>query len=98
MKHSIKSEIIENASLSEKNGVKILKLSGTHYEIGYQHGYLLSDKIKLMITQTLPAATCIVAKTLQSDYSEALDKMVRGAIKEFPSNQGKYHNLIFLNF
>lgn len=72
-------EILANGSLKEENGVKIVRLSGSPYSIGYQHGFYLADKIKLMISETLPAAASIVAKTLQSTYEEAFEKMQRGA-------------------
>lgn len=31
--------------LEERDGVKILHLNGSYYDMGYQHGYLLSDEI-----------------------------------------------------
>lgn len=72
-------KILTKGALVKKEGVKIVKLRGTNYEIGYQHGYLLADKIKLMITQTLPAAASVVSMTLQSSYEEAYRKMAEGA-------------------
>ncbi len=73
------NKVLQNGSLTEQNGVKIVRLQGTHYEIGYQHGYYLADKIMLMLTQTLPAAAAVIAKTLQSGYDEAHEKMLKGA-------------------
>lgn len=32
--------------LEERNGVNILHLSGSYYDMGYQHGYLLKDEIE----------------------------------------------------
>ena len=32
--------------LEERDGVKILHVSGTNYEMGYQHGYLLREEIQ----------------------------------------------------
>ena len=37
----IKNQIINKAYLEEKEDIKILFLNGSHYEMGYQHGYLL---------------------------------------------------------
>lgn len=71
--------LMKAARLSVENGVKVVRLMGTHYEIGYQHGFLLADKIRLMIENTLPAAATVIAKTLHSDYQTARDKMARGA-------------------
>lgn len=81
------TDIIKKASLTTENNVKIIKLKGSHYEIGYQHGYYLANNIKQMIEHTLPAAASVVAKTLQSEHQEACDKMARGAKiaeKNFP--------------
>jgi len=36
---------LDGGWLEECNGVKILHVSGTDYEMGYQHGHLLSDEI-----------------------------------------------------
>ncbi len=35
----------EAGVLQVENGVRILKLSGSHYEMGYAHGYLLAEEI-----------------------------------------------------
>ena len=32
--------------LEEQNGVKILHLNGSYYDMGYQHGFLLKDEIQ----------------------------------------------------
>lgn len=47
------NEILKKASFEEKQGVKILKINGSPYEMGYQHGFLLADKINQMIAKTL---------------------------------------------
>jgi len=39
-------EILEKACLIEKNGVKILIINGTNYEMGYQHGFLLREEVR----------------------------------------------------
>ena len=36
---------LDGGWLEIKDGVKILHLSGTNYEMGYQHGFLLKDEI-----------------------------------------------------
>ena len=72
-------EILAKGSFEVQEGVKVVKLKGEPYEIGFQHGYFLADKIELMVTQTLPAAASVVAKTLQSSFDVALEKMERGA-------------------
>jgi hypothetical protein len=37
---------LDGGWLEERDGVIILHVSGTNYEMGYQHGYLLKDKIQ----------------------------------------------------
>lgn len=66
MKHQ---EILTRASFEQTSGVKILKIKGSPYEMGYQHGFLLAGGIDLMINRTLLATTAYIAaqtgKTLQ---------------------------------
>jgi predicted choloylglycine hydrolase len=39
-------ELIDGGWLEEYNGVKILYVNGSNYEMGYQHGYLLKEEAK----------------------------------------------------
>ena len=36
---------LDGGWLDERNGIKILHLNGSYYEMGYQHGFLLKDDI-----------------------------------------------------
>jgi len=36
--------LLDGGWLEERDGVKILHVSGSHYEMGYQHGYLLREE------------------------------------------------------
>ena len=67
----IKVNILGKARFEEQKGVKILKIKGTPYEMGYQHGYLLADKIELMINKTLKATAAYVAAQTNSDIEKA---------------------------
>ena len=40
---------LDGGWLEERNGVKILHLSGSYYEMGYQHGRLLGDEIHILM-------------------------------------------------
>jgi hypothetical protein len=73
-KRSNHQAIIEKSAFHEENGVKVLQLKGTPYEIGYQHGYHLADRISLMIHTTLLAtAAYVTAQTgWDLDTSEAM--------------------------
>ncbi|MEF8848147.1 MAG: C45 family peptidase [Candidatus Thermoplasmatota archaeon] len=37
--------LLDGAKLEEHNGLKILYVNGSYYEMGYQHGYLLKDEV-----------------------------------------------------
>ncbi|MGB9927746.1 MAG: C45 family autoproteolytic acyltransferase/hydrolase [Methanosarcina sp.] len=67
----IKNKILKKSSFEEINGVKILQIKGKPYEMGYQHGYLLADKIALMINRTLLATTAYIAAQTGSDLEKA---------------------------
>ena len=56
-----KDEMLTKAYFEEIKGIKVLHIKGKPYEMGYQHGYLLADKIDLMIKRTLLATTAYVA-------------------------------------
>lgn len=43
---SEREEILKKAKLQERDGFLVLNLSGTPYEMGYQHGALLKEQIK----------------------------------------------------
>lgn len=62
-----KEAILAKASFNEINGVKILKMKGTPYEMGYQHGYLLADKISIMINTTLQATIAYISLATGKD-------------------------------
>ncbi len=42
----VNTDALDGGWLEERDGVKILHLSGSNYEMGYQHGYLLRDEIQ----------------------------------------------------
>lgn len=43
---ALNEDIIKKASLEDKDGILTLRVCGTPYEMGYQHGALLKDRIK----------------------------------------------------
>ena len=47
------AEILKHASLEYRDGIPILRLEGSAYEIGYQHGVLLKDKVRQANRQIL---------------------------------------------
>ena len=77
-------QILEKASFTEQKGVKILKLAGTPYEIGFQHGYLLADKIDIMVNKTLLATDAYVARQTGCDNKKAREKLWAGEKAAFP--------------
>ena len=44
--NKINIDILDNGKLEDSNGVTVLHLNGSNYEMGYQHGILLKDEIK----------------------------------------------------
>jgi len=70
---------LENGSLRTEQGVKIVNIKGSHYQMGYQHGYLLAEPISVMLKKTQPAAVAVIAKTLHSDWETAWQKYQAGA-------------------
>lgn len=50
------SSLLEGASLKEKGGIFILYVKGTPYQMGYQHGKLLKEHIKVLYQDYLLAA------------------------------------------
>jgi hypothetical protein len=78
-------KILKKAYFKEIKGVKILHVKGRPYEMGYQHGYLLADKIYLMINRTLLATAAYVASQTGSDLetSEEILWMGQKAAESF---------------
>jgi len=58
----MKNNILDNSYFAEEKGIKILHVKGKPREMGYQHGYMLADRIDLMINRTLLATAAYVAQ------------------------------------
>jgi hypothetical protein len=84
MIHMAKNNIIKKARFEEKKGVKILQIKGDPYEMGYQHGYLLANKIDLIIKRTLLATAAYVAQQTGSDLERTEEMMWVGQKKAEP--------------
>jgi hypothetical protein len=79
-----KDEIMKRARFEEEKGIKILYLKGSPYEMGYQHGRLLVDKIDLMVDTTLLATAAYVAAQTNSDLERAVDMLLVGQRRAEP--------------
>jgi len=73
-----KSTLLKRAHVQWLKGVTILHTKGTPYELGYQHGYLLAEKIGLMINRTLLGTAAYVAAQTDTDARKALDMLRAG--------------------
>ncbi len=73
-----KAKILSKANLSVEKGVTILRIKGSPYEMGYQHGYLLADGVETMISRTLIAAAVRIAERVGCDVAEARERMETG--------------------
>ncbi len=71
-------QILAKVSFTEEKTVKILKLKGSPYEIGFQHGYMLADKIDLMVNRTMLATAAYVARQSNCDNERAMEKLWAG--------------------
>lgn len=79
-----RSDLLDRAYFKEQKGIKILHIKGSPYEMGYQHGYLLADKIRLMITRTLPATIAYISQQTGSCIEKAEEMMWTGKKKAKP--------------
>jgi hypothetical protein len=94
--HTVSFAYLDGGWLEERNGVRILHLNGTHYDMGYQHGALLKDDIRECLrTQLVFFEDCgfsyekILAigttmnNHLPQDYREEMQGMADGAGMSF---------------
>jgi hypothetical protein len=81
----MKEEIIKGARLKQQKGIKILNIKGSPYQMGYQHGYLLAEKIGLMINRTLRATAAYVAAQTGSDLKRAEEMLKAGQERAEPN-------------
>lgn len=70
--------VLNKARFDTQSGVPVLRVRGSAYEMGYQHGYLLADKISLMLSRTLPATAAYVAAQTGVAAPEAMAMLWRG--------------------
>jgi hypothetical protein len=84
------NDLLNKSSFKEQKGIKILHLKGSPYEMGYQHGYLLADKIDLMIKRTLPATIAYIAQQTGSDLEKSEEMMWTGQKKAEPFIPGEF--------
>lgn len=67
----MKENILKKASFEIKDGVKILRIKGSPFEMGYQHGYLLADRISLMLNTTTQATIAYISLATGEDLTTA---------------------------
>lgn len=44
--HPSQTELLDGGRVEEQDNITILHISGSHYQMGYQHGYLLQEKVQ----------------------------------------------------
>ena len=66
---SNRENYLDGGWLEERNGIKILHLNGSYYEMGYQHGFLLKDDIHVVFN-----AFCNWANDKGFSYENILKK------------------------
>ncbi len=77
-------KVLAKGSFTLEKNVKILKLAGSPYEIGFQHGFLLADKIDLMVNRTLLSTDAYVARQTGCDNAKAREKLWIGQKAAYP--------------
>jgi hypothetical protein len=79
------ADLLDGGYLEEKNGVKILHVSGSYYEMGYQQGYFLSEEIKQNIRAALNYAydSGITVEQLKNAWNSTEEYMSQDIIDEF---------------
>ncbi|MBN1322879.1 MAG: hypothetical protein JW986_02605 [Methanotrichaceae archaeon] len=82
-------EMPEKVRFEEKDGVKILYVAGSPYEMGYQHGRMLADRIDLMVNRTLLATAAYVAAQTGSNIERASEMLWIGQRKAEPFLPGE---------
>jgi predicted choloylglycine hydrolase len=87
--------LLDGGWLEERDGVVILHVSGSNYEMGYQHGYLLREKVQANIRAFLSYAQNaityaellamwdIMAPYIPQEYIEELQGIADGANVSF---------------
>ena len=53
--------VLDDAWLEERDGVTILYVNGSHYQMGYQHGYLLREKVQENVRAFLHYAAAAIS-------------------------------------
>lgn len=71
-------KILSKASFTTINNVKILKMKGTPYEMGYQHGYLLAGSINTMINKTIQATIAYISLATGKDLKTSEEWFNKG--------------------
>lgn len=66
-----KDDVLSKASFEVIDGVRTLRMKGSPYEMGYQHGYLLASGIETMINTTIKATVAYIAIATGNDLATA---------------------------
>ncbi len=68
----------------EQEEIKILHLKGKPYDMGFQHGSLLADRINDLILRALDATVAVISKSIGIDHDTAWKKMIEGSTAATP--------------
>lgn len=70
---SEQQQIVDKATLTKTNGWQYLTVEGSPYEIGFEHGYLLTDEFK----DAIRVYTHMTLETMGMDYSFFVEQAVK---------------------
>jgi len=98
------SSLLEGGWLEERDGVKILHISGSNYEMGYQHGFLLRNETREDLRAFLNDTSLsydellemwnITGKYIPDEYVEELHGIADGAGLRFEDVVAAYMSVI----
>jgi len=70
--------MLGKSSVTTERGVHTLKICGTPYEMGFQHGYLLAPQIYVMIHETLLALPAFLSQMTGQSFEASWEWARRG--------------------
>ena len=106
---SDKSSLLDGARVVVKDGVKILYLNGSCYEMGYQHGFLLKDEVNenmrafMKYAEEITSYVTLLAMWNETEpyipscYIEEMQGLADGANVSFEQAAALYMFVLFID-
>ncbi|MBF0100542.1 MAG: hypothetical protein HQK77_06500 [Desulfobacterales bacterium] len=85
----VEKQILAKASVKTVEGIKLIKVKGTPYEMGFQHGRLLSEEVRASITHVLNLAKYIAPIEVLDEVYDLMEPYI--PIQEKEEMRGLAH-------